>query len=199
MSRKKTKARAGVRQTTVPPASPAPILQSPLAVSIALVALNLFVYAAVRHFQLVNWDDPSYITENPNIGAGLTGHSVWWALTTGYSPYWHPMTWLSLAGSSSSFSTPDARHESAPAHRQHAAVRGVPAHDRVPRAKRVRGRDVAKSAARRARAWGRAQGRADTCFWMLTIWARSATSQAGWQRYLAVLRLSARAMSKPRP
>jgi tetratricopeptide (TPR) repeat protein len=71
------------------------VFERPLWLSLALVALNLFVYASVRHFQLVNWDDPTYLTENPNIGAGLTWHSVTWALTTGYPPYWHPMTWLS--------------------------------------------------------------------------------------------------------
>ena len=64
-------------------------------IAVALTALNAFVYAQVRTFAFVNWDDQSYITENPNIPAGLTAHSVWWALTTGYSPYWHPMTWLS--------------------------------------------------------------------------------------------------------
>jgi protein O-mannosyl-transferase len=70
--------------------------RSPLWVPIVvLIALNAFVYAQVRTFAFVNWDDPSYITDNPNIPAGLTWHSVRWALTTGYSPYWHPMTWLS--------------------------------------------------------------------------------------------------------
>jgi tetratricopeptide (TPR) repeat protein len=43
----------------------------------------------------VNWDDPSYITENPMVMGGLSWKAVWWALTTGHTPYWHPMTWLS--------------------------------------------------------------------------------------------------------
>jgi protein O-mannosyl-transferase len=59
------------------------------------VLLNLFVFAAVRHFQLVNWDDSTYVTENPTVLGGLSWSSAWWALTTGHSPYWHPMTWLS--------------------------------------------------------------------------------------------------------
>ena len=57
--------------------------------------LNVCVYASVRHFELVNWDDSTYITENPTVLGGLSWSSVWWALTTGHSPYWHPMTWLS--------------------------------------------------------------------------------------------------------
>lgn len=60
-----------------------------------LVVLTVVVYWQVRSFELVNWDDPSYVTDNPNLAAGLTWDSAWWALTTGYSPYWHPMTWWS--------------------------------------------------------------------------------------------------------
>jgi protein O-mannosyl-transferase len=70
-------------------------LAQPLVVASVLVGLNLFVYASVRHFQLVNWDDSTYVTENPTVLGGLSWSSVWWALTTGHSPYWHPMTWLS--------------------------------------------------------------------------------------------------------
>jgi tetratricopeptide (TPR) repeat protein len=88
MSRPKSRAAAGHR----PGSSVGP---SPVLIAIALVALDLIVYLQARTFGFVNWDDPSYITENPNVTAGLTWHSAWWALTTGYSPYWHPLTWLS--------------------------------------------------------------------------------------------------------
>jgi tetratricopeptide (TPR) repeat protein len=64
-------------------------------ICIALVALNLVVFAEVRHFEFVNWDDPSYITENTHVQQGLTWQSAKWAVTTAYSPYWHPVTWLS--------------------------------------------------------------------------------------------------------
>jgi tetratricopeptide (TPR) repeat protein len=53
------------------------------------------VYASVRHFQFVNWDDPEYITDNPHVLGGLAWQSVKWALTTGSTPYWHPLTWIS--------------------------------------------------------------------------------------------------------
>jgi Flp pilus assembly protein TadD len=55
----------------------------------------LIVYAQARHFQFVNWDDPLYVTQNATVIGGLSWHSVWWALTRGDSPYWHPVTWLS--------------------------------------------------------------------------------------------------------
>jgi tetratricopeptide (TPR) repeat protein len=74
----------------------APRLDRPAIISLALAALTAIVYAPVRTFELVNWDDPSYVTENPIVRGGLTPASALWALTTTHSPYWHPMTWLSL-------------------------------------------------------------------------------------------------------
>jgi tetratricopeptide (TPR) repeat protein len=67
----------------------------PAAVWAALVLLNVFVYGAVGNFELVNWDDPTYITENPTVLQGLNWNTAWWAITTGHSPYWHPLTWMS--------------------------------------------------------------------------------------------------------
>lgn len=61
----------------------------------ALTGLTLFVYLPVRHFAFVNWDDPSYLTDNAQVQAGLSWPNVLWALTTTHSPYWHPLTWLS--------------------------------------------------------------------------------------------------------
>jgi Flp pilus assembly protein TadD len=64
-------------------------------ICLALGLLNLAVFGAVRHFEFTNWDDPTYILENANVLAGLTWETVRWAITTGSSPYWHPVTWLS--------------------------------------------------------------------------------------------------------
>ena len=70
-----------------------------------LLLLNLIIYAGVGTFELVNWDDPTYITDNPTVLRGLSWSTVWWALTTGHSPYWHPMTWLSHLTDVSLFGT----------------------------------------------------------------------------------------------
>lgn len=80
-----------------PPRSLANALFSSRAVwiSLALIAINLFVYASVRHYEFVAWDDPQYITENPQVSSGLTWANVEWAFTTGHHANWHPMTWLS--------------------------------------------------------------------------------------------------------
>lgn len=64
-------------------------------VVVALIALCLFVYWDVQGFDFVNWDDPEYLTENSRVQAGISPSNVWWALTTGHTPYWHPLTWLS--------------------------------------------------------------------------------------------------------
>jgi hypothetical protein len=60
-----------------------------------LIALNLVVYAPVRHYEFVQLDDPAYVTENPDVTRGITAQGVAWALTTGHSANWHPLTWLS--------------------------------------------------------------------------------------------------------
>jgi protein O-mannosyl-transferase len=62
---------------------------------LGIVALTLAVYAPVWQYAFVSWDDPTYVTENVVVTAGLTWRGVWWALTTTHDPYWHPITWLS--------------------------------------------------------------------------------------------------------
>ena len=63
--------------------------------AVLLVAACLAVFAPVRHFDFVSWDDGQYVTQNPNVVSGLTGPGVWWALTASGGYYWHPLTWLS--------------------------------------------------------------------------------------------------------
>src|SRR5215831_16367983 len=60
-----------------------------------LAAITLSAYAPVTHYGFVNYDDPQYITQNPNVTSGLTRQGVKWAFTTGYQANWHPLTWLS--------------------------------------------------------------------------------------------------------
>jgi len=61
----------------------------------ALVALTLIVYFGVWSFGFVQFDDPQYVSANPNIADGLTWRGVQWAFTAGYAMNWHPVTWLS--------------------------------------------------------------------------------------------------------
>jgi hypothetical protein len=62
---------------------------------VALVAINVIVYAPVRHHDFVGLDDTAYVTENRQVTGGLTWPAVAWAFTTGRVANWHPLTWLS--------------------------------------------------------------------------------------------------------
>jgi tetratricopeptide (TPR) repeat protein len=81
---------------TDPPAFPAPAGRRELLVSGALTLLTLLVYAPAFTFPFVNFDDPAYASQNPQVQAGLSGDGVRWAFTTFHSANWHPLTWLSL-------------------------------------------------------------------------------------------------------
>jgi tetratricopeptide (TPR) repeat protein len=60
-----------------------------------LVLATFAVYWQVREFSFVNYDDDSYVTDNPHVRDGLTFENVEWAFSTGYASNWFPMTWLS--------------------------------------------------------------------------------------------------------
>ena len=69
--------------------------QKALWISLALVVSTLAVYAPVRHYDFVDFDDPLYVRENPHLTGGLTAGNVSWAMTAGYATNWHPLTWMS--------------------------------------------------------------------------------------------------------
>lgn len=60
-----------------------------------LVISILIVYWQVRNHTLVNFDDGSYIPNNPHIRSGLNYKGIAWAFSFPGYDYWHPMTWLS--------------------------------------------------------------------------------------------------------
>jgi tetratricopeptide (TPR) repeat protein len=63
--------------------------------ALVIAAAVALVYAPVRHFQFVSWDDRFVVLSNRHVIHGLTGQSLWWALTTTYDGNWIPLTWLS--------------------------------------------------------------------------------------------------------
>ncbi|MBI4574884.1 MAG: tetratricopeptide repeat protein [Planctomycetes bacterium] len=69
-------------------------MRSPLVAGSLVVVLTLAVYAPVLGHPFIDLDDNAYVTENPQVRAGLGAASVRWALTTGHSANWHPLTWL---------------------------------------------------------------------------------------------------------
>jgi protein O-mannosyl-transferase len=64
-------------------------------IPLALIALNLFVYYQVWHFEFIGWDDPMYVSQNPVILKGLTWPGIMWAFSTAHAANWHPLTWIS--------------------------------------------------------------------------------------------------------
>lgn len=65
-------------------------------VGFALFLATLIAYAPIRANDFIDLDDESYITENPNVHAGLTDESIRWAWTADRGGYWQPLMWMSL-------------------------------------------------------------------------------------------------------
>jgi Tfp pilus assembly protein PilF len=59
-----------------------------------LFAGTVFLFSRSLDYGFLNYDDPSYLTNNPYVQAGLTWPGLVWAFT-GATDYWHPLTWLS--------------------------------------------------------------------------------------------------------
>ena len=64
-------------------------------ITLSLIAVNVVIYAPLRHHDFINYDDPQYVSQNAPVLGGLTWHSVWWAFTTTSFSNWHPLTWIS--------------------------------------------------------------------------------------------------------
>ena len=78
---------------------------------LGLVGLTVAVFADVRHFELVDFDDHTYVTDNPHVREGLSAETVLWAFTGTHEGYWLPLTWLSyMADVSWSGFDPGALH-----------------------------------------------------------------------------------------
>ena len=66
-----------------------------LAICLALVAITFAVFGQTLGYGFVNYDDPAYVSENPQIHAGLDWSSIIWAFTHIHSHNWHPLTSMS--------------------------------------------------------------------------------------------------------
>jgi tetratricopeptide (TPR) repeat protein len=66
-----------------------------LLIYLALLLATFAVYAQVRSFDFVNYDDGDFITDNQYVRQGLTAQGLEWALTSGSNGNWVPLTWAS--------------------------------------------------------------------------------------------------------
>ena len=62
-----------------------------------LVLATLALYNPVTRAPFLNYDDSDYVTDNPQVRAGLRWNTVVWAFQTSEASNWHPITWLSHA------------------------------------------------------------------------------------------------------
>lgn len=65
-------------------------------ICLLLAGITLMIYWPARHYGIVNFDDPMFVTKNPDINGGLTWHSLWWAFSHTLVANWHPVTSLSF-------------------------------------------------------------------------------------------------------
>src|SRR5262247_4399527 len=84
-----------------------------IALCVLLSLATLVAYSKTFNNGFVDLDDPTYITENAHIRAGITWDVVKWAATTYHASNWHPLTWVSHASDISLFHLNAAGHHSA--------------------------------------------------------------------------------------
>jgi tetratricopeptide (TPR) repeat protein len=77
------------------PANSSPLAHQVLWIYVCLFLATFAVYAQVRHFDFVNFDDPEYVARNPHVRTGLTPANVAWAFTSTEAANWFPLTRLS--------------------------------------------------------------------------------------------------------
>ena len=65
------------------------------AICAGLIAITWAVFGQTVGHEFVNFDDPNYVSENPQIHAGLNWQSIVWAFTHVHSHNWHPLTTMS--------------------------------------------------------------------------------------------------------
>jgi Tfp pilus assembly protein PilF len=68
-------------------------LRTSICLGLALITLAL--YWPVTHHDFINVDDPRFVTENPQVQAGLTWPGAVWAFKSVYTESWQPVTWFS--------------------------------------------------------------------------------------------------------
>ncbi len=79
-------------------------------ICMVLMAATLAAYWPVHRAQFTNFDDPEYVTNNPNVFHGLTWRGAGWAFTAFHGSNWHPLTWLSHMLDCSMFGEKAAGH-----------------------------------------------------------------------------------------
>ena len=62
--------------------------------ALLLLAVGLVFGQTIRH-EFINYDDDTYVYENPHVARGLTVSGIAWVFTRSHGANWHPLTGLS--------------------------------------------------------------------------------------------------------
>ena len=73
----------------------APAGAQSLAIIAGLCAIVAIVFGQLASHSFLIYDDPDYVSRNPQVKSGLTGPGIRWAFSTFHASNWHPVTWLS--------------------------------------------------------------------------------------------------------
>ena len=175
------------------------------AAALAVLALTAYAPLGDGSYQFLNVDDDEYVTENPYVQAGLTGPSLWWALTKFHSHNWHPLTWMSLqldwqlyGANPLGFHVTNVLLHTANTVLLFFALRSLTG--AVGRSALVAAFFAVHPLHVESVAWiAERKDVLSTLFWMLTLWAYSSyAARPGWGRYLLTLTLfSLGLMAKP--
>jgi hypothetical protein len=71
-------------------------MRQKILICLVLAAVTVAIYWPAGHFGIVYFDDPVFVTDNPNFNDGLTWHDLWWSFTGVVVSNWHPVTSLSF-------------------------------------------------------------------------------------------------------
>lgn len=66
-----------------------------LLIFVFLTVITLAAFSQVLKHEFVNYDDQTYVVDNPHVREGLTAEGFIWAFTSVRASNWHPITWLS--------------------------------------------------------------------------------------------------------
>jgi tetratricopeptide (TPR) repeat protein len=64
-------------------------------VCIFLVGIIWAVFGQTLRYGFVNFDDPKYVYQNPDVTGGLSLKGIAWAFVHVHAANWHPLTWIS--------------------------------------------------------------------------------------------------------
>jgi Flp pilus assembly protein TadD len=83
---------------------------SRVALAFLIAGVVLLCFSPVLRNGFVGYDDPDYVSRNPQVAAGLSWNQVAWAFTTAHASNWHPLTWMSHALDSSLYGLAPVGH-----------------------------------------------------------------------------------------